>query len=56
MKKDLMEILCCPACKGELDLKVKQEQKNEVIIGSLICKKCNTVYSIEDGIPNLLQK
>ena len=51
-----MDILCCPTCKGELDLKIKKEQKNEVILGSLICKKCKTIYSIEDGIPNLLSK
>ena len=53
MKRDLMEILCCPVCKGDLDLKV-DEEKDEIVKGSLFCKKCNHRYVIEDGIPNLL--
>ncbi len=56
MKKELMDILCCPTCKGELDLKIKKQEKKEVIIGSLTCKRCNTIYDIEDGIANLLPK
>jgi uncharacterized protein YbaR (Trm112 family) len=54
MKKDLMEILCCPVCKGDLDLEIKKENETEVLEGSLFCKKCNEKYPIEDGIPNLL--
>lgn len=54
MKKDLMEILACPVCKGELDLKVETEEGDEVIKGSLFCAKCHETYPIEDAIPNLL--
>jgi len=54
MKKDLMDILCCPVCKGDLTLTVKREEGNEIIEGSLRCAKCNETYPIEDGIPNLL--
>jgi len=53
MKRDLMEILCCPVCKGDLDLAVDVE-KDEIIEGSLFCKKCNHRYEIKDGIPDLL--
>ena len=53
MKRDLMEILCCPVCKGDLGLKVDVE-KDEIIEGSLFCKKCKYRYEIKDGIPNLL--
>ncbi len=53
MKRDLMEILCCPVCKGDLDLKVDLE-KDEVLEGSLFCKACNHRYEIKDGIPDLL--
>ena len=56
MKRDLVDILCCPTCKGDLDLEVKKEQKGEIITGSFTCKKCNCKYSIEEGIPNLLPK
>ncbi|MER3397560.1 MAG: hypothetical protein C4315_00480 [Chloroflexota bacterium] len=54
MKRDLMEILACPVCKGDLELRVEQEDEKEVIKGSLYCKNCNETYPIEDGIPNLL--
>jgi len=56
MKKDIMDILCCPTCKGDLILEIKKENKDDVISGSLSCKKCKSIYSIEDGIPNLLPK
>ena len=35
MKKDLMDILACPACKGELRLTAEQEEGDEVVSGSL---------------------
>ena len=54
MKKDIMEILVCPICKGDLDLKISHEDKGEVITGELCCPNCSQHYSIEDGIPNLL--
>ena len=54
MKKSLMEILACPICKGDLELKVSQEDGEEVIAGELYCHKCSQRYSIEEGIPNLL--
>ena len=56
MKKDLLDILCCPTCKGELKLKVEKEEKGEIITGNFTCDKCNCNYPIEDGIPNLLPK
>jgi uncharacterized protein YbaR (Trm112 family) len=56
MKKDMIEILCCPTCKGDLKLEIKKEDNQEIIEGSFTCKKCNCKYTIEDGIPNLLPK
>ncbi len=54
MKKELMEILCCPLCKGELQLTVTEENKEEIVTGSLYCQKCQHAYPIVDTIPNLL--
>ena len=53
MKRDLMEILCCPVCKGDLALTVDVE-RDEILEGSLFCKTCNHRYEIKDGIPDLL--
>lgn len=49
-----MEILACPMCKGELELKIEAEEGEEVITGSLFCAQCDETYPIEDAIPNLL--
>ena len=50
-----MEILACPVCKGELELRVDSEdEQEEVIEGSLVCHKCPETYPITDAIPNLL--
>lgn len=54
MKKELMDILACPVCKGKLELSVKEENEQEIITGSLYCPKCKEHYPIEDSIPNLL--
>jgi uncharacterized protein YbaR (Trm112 family) len=56
MKKDLLDILCCPTCKGDLKLKIEKEENDEIISGNFTCEKCKCIYSIEDGIPNLLPK
>jgi len=56
MKKDIVNILCCPVCKSDFILKIEKEEKNEIIKGFFTCKKCNQVYKITDGIPDLLPK
>ena len=54
MKRELMDILACPVCKGPLELEVTEEDETEVITGSLKCNQCNETYPINDAIPNLL--
>ena len=54
MKRELMEIIACPVCKGDLSLDVTREDGDEIMEGSLTCASCNEVYPIEDSIPNLL--
>jgi uncharacterized protein YbaR (Trm112 family) len=56
MKKDIVDILCCPVCKSDIILKIEKEEKNEIIKGFFTCKKCNQIYKITDGIPDLLPK
>ena len=54
MKKDLIDILCCPTCKGELSLTITKETDGDILEGSFTCKTCTHVYPIKDGIPNFL--
>ncbi|MCU0601708.1 MAG: Trm112 family protein [Desulfobacterales bacterium] len=43
---ELLEILACPKCKGDLRLSDSQD--------GLICDRCRLVYEIRDGIPIML--
>ena len=54
MKRDLMEILACPVCKGDLALAATEEEGDDIVQGSLRCGACDETYPIEDSIPNLL--
>ena len=54
MRRSLLDILCCPVCKGDLVLTVVEETEQEIITGSFRCNVCSVTYEITDGIPNLL--
>jgi uncharacterized protein len=54
MKPDLLELLRCPVCHGELTLANAIREKDEIVRGSLSCAHCHVDYPIEDGIPDLL--
>ena len=54
MKKDLLGIIACPICKGDLELQSSEEDNGEVITGNLYCPKCLKHYTIKDGIHDLL--
>ncbi len=46
IKKELLDILACPKCKGDLKF---DEEKNK-----LVCHKCRLRYIIKDDIPVML--
>ncbi|MFC7165763.1 methytransferase partner Trm112 [Halospeciosus flavus] len=56
MKEDLMDIICCPLDKQDLELDVEErdEDGEEILEGTLVCTECGERYPIEEGIPNLL--
>ena len=44
--KELLDILVCPKCKGDIYLTDAQD--------ALVCEACRLVYRIEDDIPVML--
>lgn len=54
MKESLMDIICCPLDKHELELHVEERDEDEIIEGTLVCTECGEEYPIDDGLPDLL--
>ena len=46
ISQDLLDILACPKCKGEVKLNPAQD--------GLVCESCRLVYEIKDDIPIML--
>lgn len=46
LPRQLLEILVCPKCRGELEYR-----ENE---SALLCHQCKLRYAIRDGIPIML--
>jgi len=44
--KELLDILACPKCKGDIRLNDKKD--------GLICEACRLMYPIKDDIPVML--
>jgi uncharacterized protein YbaR (Trm112 family) len=46
ISKELLDILACPKCKGEIYLSDSED--------GLICDQCELLYEIKDDIPIML--
>ncbi len=46
ISQELLEILACPKCKGDIYLNETQD--------GLVCEKCRLIYEIKDDIPIML--
>ncbi len=46
LNNDLLDILACPKCKGEIEYKEADNQ--------LVCSACRLIYMVKDGIPVML--
>jgi len=46
LDNQLLEIIACPKCKGDLEYKPKENQ--------LVCHDCRLIYNIKDDIPIML--
>ena len=46
LSKELLDILVCPKCKGELDYHEAE--------GRLVCTVCRLIYPVENDIPIMI--
>lgn len=46
ISKELLEILACPKCKGDIQINDKQD--------GLVCNACHLLYHIKEDIPIML--
>ena len=46
LSKELLDILACPKCKGDIHLTENED--------GLICENCKLLYEIKDDIPIML--
>lgn len=46
IRKELLDILACPACRG----KITHNEDND----TLVCNDCRRIYPIKDDIPVML--
>jgi SAM-dependent methyltransferase len=54
MKRDLLPLLCCPSCRGDLDLADARDAGGEVEAGLLRCRACAAEYPVVNGIPRFV--
>lgn len=48
IQKELLEILACPKCKGEISLQETNEEQ------TIVCAACRLAYPVRDNIPVML--
>ena len=46
LDKELVDILACPNCRGEIDYREEEDV--------IVCKKCGYRYPVRDDIPVML--
>ncbi len=46
LKRELLDILVCPKCKGELEYRAEESE--------LVCHCCDLAFPVKDDIPVML--
>lgn len=50
----MLNIICCPCCKGKLDLRRKIFENSEIKEGTLVCQ-CKKEYQVTKYIPRFVE-
>ncbi len=55
MKRNTMDLLCCPVCHSQLELNAGAGD-GLIMAGDLACQSCQRIYTIKRGIPHFIQE
>jgi SAM-dependent methyltransferase len=56
MKITALDVIVCPACKGDLVLSISAKEGIEVIEGRLTCRDCARLYPVTKGVPRFVPR
>jgi len=55
MKRELFDLLICPACRNErLSLSITEEEGDKIVTGKIVCSRCGRNFVIDRGIPHMI--
>lgn len=54
MKRQILDVLCCPNCKHDLTLVETQVVNEQIIEGFLECNNCQRSFEITKGVPRMI--
>ncbi len=55
MNRSLLDLICCPACKGELQTTLADPNIPTIQNGTLTCASCAEQYAVKNGLPILIK-
>ena len=55
MKREILNIICCPNCYSSFELSTADSDGNKIASGKLVCPKCDVDYPIIDGLPVIVK-
>jgi len=54
MRKKLLDYLVCPNCQGVFQLRIDQQEGEQVITGELSCGQCQKKYPVTKSVPRIM--
>jgi ubiquinone/menaquinone biosynthesis C-methylase UbiE len=55
MKRSTLDLLCCPECHAELELR-DERGDGTVVEGNLVCSRCGRGFTIREGTPRFISE
>jgi len=53
MDPSVLNIVCCPSCRGDLAIREESLQNGKLVDGTILCSQCSREFHVRAGIPIL---